>query len=27
VHWWCDSFLDALVKAEAEETGTPWLRL
>jgi trehalose 6-phosphate synthase len=27
VHWWCDSFLDALAKAEAEETGTPWLRL
>jgi trehalose 6-phosphate synthase len=27
VHWWCDSFLDALSKAKAEETGTPWLRL
>jgi trehalose 6-phosphate synthase len=27
VHWWCDSFLDALAKAKAEETGTPWLRL
>ncbi len=26
-HWWCDSFLDALGKAKAEETGTPWLRL
>ena len=27
VHWWCDSFLDTLSKAMAEETGTPWLRL
>jgi trehalose 6-phosphate synthase len=27
VHWWCDGFLDTLVKAKAEETGTPWLRL
>jgi trehalose 6-phosphate synthase len=27
VHWWCDAFLDALMKAQAEETGTPWLRL
>ena len=27
VHWWCDSFLDLLARAEAEETGTPWLRL
>jgi len=27
VHWWCDSFLDSLAKAKAEETGTPWLRL
>jgi trehalose 6-phosphate synthase len=27
VHWWCDSFLDTLGKAQAEETGTPWLRL
>jgi trehalose 6-phosphate synthase len=27
VHWWCDAFLDCLTKAEAEETGTPWLRL
>jgi trehalose 6-phosphate synthase len=27
VHWWCDSFLDALVQAQPEETGTPWLRL
>jgi trehalose 6-phosphate synthase len=27
VHWWCRSFLDTLSKAEAEETGTPWLRL
>jgi trehalose 6-phosphate synthase len=27
VHWWCDSFLDTLAKAQAEETGTPWLRL
>jgi len=27
VHWWCDTFLDTLAKAQAEETGTPWLRL
>jgi trehalose 6-phosphate synthase len=27
VHWWCDGFLDTLGKAQAEETGTPWLRL
>jgi trehalose 6-phosphate synthase len=27
VHWWCDTFLDTLANAEAEETGTPWLRL
>ncbi|HKB54062.1 MAG TPA: trehalose-6-phosphate synthase [Ramlibacter sp.] len=27
VHWWCDAFLDCLMKAQAEETGTPWLRL
>ncbi len=27
VHWWCDSFMEALSQAEAEETGTPWLRL
>ena len=27
VHWWCDSFLGALAKTQAEETGTPWLRL
>jgi trehalose 6-phosphate synthase len=27
VHWWCDSFLDKLVQAQPEETGTPWLRL
>jgi hypothetical protein len=27
VHWWCDSFLDSLVKAQAEETGAPWLRV
>jgi trehalose 6-phosphate synthase len=27
VHWWCDGFLDTLSKAQAEETGTPWLRL
>jgi trehalose 6-phosphate synthase len=27
VHWWCDSFLEALAKAKSEETGTPWLRL
>jgi trehalose 6-phosphate synthase len=27
VHWWCDSFLQLLAQAEAEESGTPWLRL
>ncbi|MEO8656612.1 MAG: trehalose-6-phosphate synthase, partial [Ramlibacter sp.] len=27
VHWWCDTFLETLAKANAEETGTPWLRL
>jgi len=27
VHWWCDSFLDTLVQAEPQESGTPWLRL
>jgi trehalose 6-phosphate synthase len=27
VHWWCDSFLNALGQAEAEEKGTSWLRL
>lgn len=27
VHWWCESFLDALQHARAEESGTPWLRL
>lgn len=27
VHWWCDSFLSALRKAQAQESGTPWLRL
>jgi trehalose 6-phosphate synthase len=27
VHWWCDSFLHLLSQAEAEESGTPWLRL
>jgi len=27
VHWWCDSFLHTLQQAEAEESGTPWLRL
>jgi len=27
VHWWCDSFLHTLKQAEAEESGTPWLRL
>ncbi|HMA09727.1 MAG TPA: alpha,alpha-trehalose-phosphate synthase (UDP-forming) [Ramlibacter sp.] len=27
VHWWCDSFLDTLAKANAQESGTPWLRL
>jgi trehalose 6-phosphate synthase len=27
VRWWCDSFLETLAKAQAEETGTPWLRL
>jgi trehalose 6-phosphate synthase len=27
VHWWCDSFLEALRQAQAEEKGTSWLRL
>jgi len=27
VHWWCDTFLEMLANAQAEETGTPWLRL
>ena len=27
VRWWCDAFLDRLAQSEAEETGTPWLRL
>ena len=27
VHWWCDSFLDALAETDAEETGASWLRL
>jgi trehalose 6-phosphate synthase len=27
VHWWCDTFLDTLAEARAEETGMPWLRL
>ncbi|NML42794.1 alpha,alpha-trehalose-phosphate synthase (UDP-forming) [Ramlibacter sp. G-1-2-2] len=27
VHWWCDSFLNALQEAQAEEKGTSWLRL
>jgi trehalose 6-phosphate synthase len=27
VHWWCDTFLDALAQAQAEEKGTSWLRL
>ncbi len=27
VHWWCDSFLQALQQAQAQESGTPWLRL
>jgi trehalose 6-phosphate synthase len=27
VHWWCESFLELLGEASAEETGTPWLRL
>jgi len=27
VHWWCDSFLDALRAAQSEEKGTSWLRL
>ena len=27
VHWWCESFLDALAEAQAEEKGTSWLRL
>lgn len=27
VHWWCDTFLAALEKAQSRESGTPWLRL
>ena len=27
VHWWCESFLEALAEAQAEEKGTSWLRL
>jgi trehalose 6-phosphate synthase len=27
VHWWCESFLDALAEAQSEEKGTSWLRL
>jgi trehalose 6-phosphate synthase len=27
VHWWCDSFLEALAQARAEEKGPNWLRL
>ncbi len=27
VHWWCDSFLQSLGEASAEESGTSWLRL
>jgi trehalose 6-phosphate synthase len=27
VHWWCDTFLDALAQAQAEEKGPNWLRL
>jgi trehalose 6-phosphate synthase len=27
VHWWCNRFLEALSQAQAEESGTPWLRL
>ncbi|HEX7888858.1 MAG TPA: alpha,alpha-trehalose-phosphate synthase (UDP-forming) [Ramlibacter sp.] len=27
VHWWCDSFLDALAETDAEESGASWLRL
>jgi trehalose 6-phosphate synthase len=27
VHLWCDRFLSALRNAQAQESGTPWLRL
>jgi trehalose 6-phosphate synthase len=27
VHWWCESFLAALERTQAEEKGTSWLRL
>jgi trehalose 6-phosphate synthase len=27
VHWWCGRFLQALEQAQAEDSGTPWLRL
>ena len=26
VHWWCDTFLEALSNTPAEQSGTPWLR-
>jgi trehalose 6-phosphate synthase len=27
VHWWCDTYLQDLAQAQAEEKGTSWLRL
>jgi trehalose 6-phosphate synthase len=27
VHWWCDTYLQALGEAQPEEAGTSWLRL
>jgi len=27
VHWWCDTYLQALGEAQAEEKGISWLRL
>jgi trehalose 6-phosphate synthase len=27
VHWWCEGFLAALERTQAEEKGTSWLRL
>jgi trehalose 6-phosphate synthase len=27
VHWWCDTYLEALEQAKSEEKGTSWLRL
>jgi trehalose 6-phosphate synthase len=26
VHWWCDTFMQALTSTAPEQSGTPWLR-